>query len=112
MLPHVQRHPRVQNVTTAGTALAVALLPVVIGVLLARAMAADPLTPVNTLVTSSGQRARIAPSQWRGYGRGKLRGWRRAAARGNSRARPAIRVPPRAEQAGRAGAPPAVRVRP
>ncbi|MEK8142092.1 hypothetical protein NKH18_04160 [Streptomyces sp. M10(2022)] len=51
-----------------GTALAVTLLPVVIGVLLARTMAADPLTPVNALITSGAAR-RIAPAQWRRYGR-------------------------------------------
>lgn len=78
MVPEAPRHPRIQNVTAAGTTLAVTLLPLVIGVLLARTMAMDPLTPVNALVTSGGQRARIAPSQWRGYGRSTLRGLRNA----------------------------------
>ncbi|GAA2918936.1 hypothetical protein [Kitasatospora cinereorecta] len=64
MLPDAQRHPRIQNLTTAGTALAVTLLPLAVGVLLARSMAMDPLAPVNALVTSGGQRARIAPSRW------------------------------------------------
>ena len=81
MVPEVPRHPRIRNVTTAGTTLAVTLLPLVIGVLLARTMATDPLTPVNALVTSGGQRARIAPAQWRGYGRGTVRGLRNARRR-------------------------------
>ncbi|CAM5674527.1 putative protein OS=Streptomyces microflavus OX=1919 GN=G3I39_08350 PE=4 SV=1 [Streptomyces microflavus] len=34
-----QRNPRIQHVTTAGTALAVTLLPLVVGVLLAKSMA-------------------------------------------------------------------------
>lgn len=57
--------PRIQkNLTSAGSALAVTLLPLAVGVLLARTMALDPMTPVNALVTSGGQRARIAPSHW------------------------------------------------
>ncbi|MFE5242427.1 MULTISPECIES: hypothetical protein [unclassified Streptomyces] len=57
--------PRIQkNLTSAGSALAVTLLPLAVGVLLARTMALDPMTPVNALVTSGGQRARIAPSRW------------------------------------------------
>lgn len=64
MVPDAQRHPRIQNLTTAGTALAVTLLPLAVGVLLARSLAMDPLSPVNALVTSGGQRARIAPARW------------------------------------------------
>ncbi|MCX5414622.1 hypothetical protein [Streptomyces sp. NBC_00059] len=57
--------PRIQkNLTSAGSALAVTLFPLAVGVLLARTMALDPMTPVNALVTSGGQRARIAPSRW------------------------------------------------
>ncbi|WP_455355106.1 hypothetical protein [Streptomyces sp. SYSU K217416] len=67
MIPDAPRYARMQHVTTAGTALAAALLPLVVGVLLARAMAADPLTPVNALITSGGQRARLSPPAWRGY---------------------------------------------
>ncbi|MFH8473944.1 hypothetical protein [Streptomyces sp. NPDC018000] len=66
-------HPRMQHVTTAGTALAVTLAPLVIGVLLARTMAMDPMTPVNALVTRGGQSASISPAQWRGCGRHALR---------------------------------------
>ncbi|MFJ8750210.1 hypothetical protein ACIREO_12885 [Streptomyces sp. NPDC102441] len=56
--------PRIQNLASAGTALAVTLLPLAVGVLLARTMALDPMTSVNALVTSGGQRARLAPSRW------------------------------------------------
>ncbi|MEE1740530.1 hypothetical protein [Streptomyces sp. BE147] len=72
------RHPRIQHVTTAGSALAVTLLPLVIGVLLARTMAADPMTSVNALVTNGGHRARVSPNQWRTCGRHALRRWRTA----------------------------------
>ncbi|WP_258025243.1 hypothetical protein, partial [Streptomyces bambusae] len=59
------RRPRIEHVTTAGSALAVALVPLVLGVLLAKAMAADPLTPVNALIAGGGQRARMAPTELR-----------------------------------------------
>ncbi|MEU5716295.1 hypothetical protein AB0G71_10985 [Streptomyces sp. NPDC020403] len=64
MLPDTQRHPHVRRLTTAGTALAVTLLPLAAGVLLARTMALDPMAPVNAFVAGGGQRARIAPSRW------------------------------------------------
>lgn len=67
------RHPRIQHVTTAGSALAVTLLPLVVGVLLAKVVAGDPMTSVNALVTSGGQRVRHSPSVWRGCGRSALR---------------------------------------
>ncbi|MCX4680791.1 hypothetical protein OG413_36880 [Streptomyces sp. NBC_01433] len=70
------RHPRIQHVTTAGSALAVTLLPLVVGVLLARTMAADPMTSVNALVTNGGHRARVSPKEWRRCGRHALRRWR------------------------------------
>ncbi|MDJ0383118.1 hypothetical protein QMF80_20215 [Streptomyces sp. G-G2] len=75
------RHPGVRHVTTAGSALAVALVPLVVGVLVAKGMAADPHTPVNALITSGGQRARIPRSEWRRRGR--------TARTGLSRLRPA-----------------------
>jgi len=62
--------------TTAGAALAVSLAPLVIGVLLAKAMATDPLTPVNALITKGGQAPPLSPAQWRGCGARTLRGWR------------------------------------
>ncbi|WP_329034738.1 hypothetical protein OHT61_02770 [Streptomyces sp. NBC_00178] len=64
MAPDAPTRPRIQTLTTAGTALAVTLLPLAAGVLLARSMALDPLAPVNALVVNGGQRARIAPSRW------------------------------------------------
>ncbi|MGX1884983.1 hypothetical protein [Streptomyces sp. NPDC055287] len=65
-----------QHVTSTGTALAVALLPLAVGVLLAKTMAGDPLAPVNALITSGGQRARISPSEWRRCGRTALSKWK------------------------------------
>ncbi|MFG2535825.1 hypothetical protein ACGFU4_11285 [Streptomyces sp. NPDC048511] len=64
MVPAAPTRPRIQSLTTAGTALAVTLLPLAAGVLLARTMALDPMAPVNALVASGGQRARLAPSRW------------------------------------------------
>ncbi|WP_330328654.1 hypothetical protein OHS33_02135 [Streptomyces sp. NBC_00536] len=62
------RRPSLRNVTTAGSALAVALLPLVVGVLVAKGMAADPHTPVNALITGGGQRAGIPRAEWRRRG--------------------------------------------
>ncbi|MEU5404172.1 hypothetical protein ABZ348_33360 [Streptomyces sp. NPDC005963] len=73
MVPNAPRHPRVQHVTTAGTALASALLPLLVGVLLAKVVAGDPLTSVNALVTSGSQRVRHSPAAWRGCGRSAIR---------------------------------------
>ncbi|MGW1766813.1 hypothetical protein ACWCQL_22420 [Streptomyces sp. NPDC002073] len=67
------RSPRVRHVTVAGTALATALLPVVVGVLLARTMATDPMAPVNALITSGGQRARVSRAELRSCGHRALR---------------------------------------
>lgn len=74
--------PRIQHVTVAGAALAAAVLPLVVGVLLAKAAAADPMTSVNALITNGAHRPRISPAQWRSCGRDALRrraAWRRAA---------------------------------
>ncbi|GGT13978.1 hypothetical protein [Streptomyces purpureus] len=73
MTSKASRYVRVQHVTCAGTALASALLPLAVGVLMAKAMAADPLTPVNALITGGGHRARIPRCQWRRCGRAALR---------------------------------------
>ncbi|MET9700464.1 hypothetical protein ABZY31_26595 [Streptomyces sp. NPDC006529] len=62
------RHPRLRNATTAGSALAVALLPLVVGVLVAKGMAADPHAPVNALITGGGPRAGIPRAEWRRRG--------------------------------------------
>ncbi|RSS51149.1 hypothetical protein [Streptomyces sp. WAC06614] len=81
------RHPHIAQVSAAGSALAVALVPLVLGVLLAKAMAADPLTPVNALIAGGGQRARMAPTELRRRGGDAVRrlraatGARRAAVR-------------------------------
>ncbi|MGW1469038.1 hypothetical protein ACWCPT_32420 [Streptomyces sp. NPDC002308] len=64
---------RVRHVTVAGSALAGALLPLVAGVLLAKAAAGDPMTSVNALFTRTGPGSPVPPSQWRGCGRAVLR---------------------------------------
>jgi hypothetical protein len=56
---------RMQHVTATGSALAVALLPLAVGMLLARSVGADPMTPVNALITSGGQRAPLSRCQLR-----------------------------------------------
>lgn len=65
-----------QHVATAGTTLALSLAPLVIGVLLAKTMATDPMTPVNAMVTRGGQPVPISPAQWRRCGRQALRNWK------------------------------------
>ena len=76
MLPDAPSRPRIQHVAGAGTTLALSLAPLVIGVLLAKSMAADPMTPVNALVTRGGQPVPVSPAQWRGCGRQVLRKWK------------------------------------
>ncbi len=61
--------PRMQHVAAAGSALAVALVPLVVGVLLAKGLAADPTAPVNALITGGGQRAGLPRAEWRRRGR-------------------------------------------
>ncbi|MEV8532503.1 hypothetical protein [Streptomyces sp. NPDC051211] len=87
--PATARHPRIRHVTLAGQTLAGALVPLVVGVLLAKAVAGDPMTPVNALITNGGHRARIAPAELRRCGRdalGRLRPVRRRRARRPPRA--------------------------
>lgn len=76
MIPDPPRRANMRHVTTTGSALAAALLPLVVGMLLAKTMAGDPLAPVNALITSGGQRARVSPSQWRSCGRTTLSRWK------------------------------------
>ncbi|MFD7624964.1 hypothetical protein ACFV7Q_02755 [Streptomyces sp. NPDC059851] len=76
--PHVPARPRLQQVTVAGSALAVALLPLVVGVLVAKGMAADPHAPVNALITSGGQRAGLPRGEWRRRGHTTMRRLRTA----------------------------------
>ncbi|MER5812706.1 hypothetical protein ABT143_31735 [Streptomyces sp. NPDC002033] len=56
--------PRLRTVSAAGSALAVALVPLVAGVLLAKGLAADPHAPVNALITGGGQRAGLPRAEW------------------------------------------------
>ncbi|MEU6865745.1 hypothetical protein ABZ924_21210 [Streptomyces sp. NPDC046876] len=75
--PHRRRplhdRPRIQHVATAGSALAVALLPIVVGVLVAKGMATDPHAPVNAFITGGGQRAGLPRAEWRRRGHTTLR---------------------------------------
>lgn len=57
--------PHLRRVTTAGAALAVALGPLVVGVLVAKGIAADPHAPVNALITGGGQRVGLPRAEWR-----------------------------------------------
>ncbi|CAL9282295.1 hypothetical protein SUDANB25_00585 [Streptomyces sp. SudanB25_2051] len=101
-----RRRIETRQITTLGTALAGALLPLALGVLFAKAMAADPMTPVNALITNGG-RARISPAGLRGCGRAGRGGLRRcrtrvAARRPRRRATTAAEHPaPESSAAGR-----------
>ncbi|MFF4232383.1 hypothetical protein [Streptomyces sp. NPDC001820] len=95
MTPDTPRRPHREHVTTTGSALAVVLLPLAVGMLLAKAIGSDPLTSVNAVITHSGQRARVSPSQWRGCGRHYALRGREGTARGaalRSRAAAACRA--------------------
>ncbi|MDX2390479.1 hypothetical protein NJL88_10485 [Streptomyces sp. DK15] len=72
------QRPRMRHVTTAGSALAVALVPLVVGVLIAKGVAADPHAPVNALISGGGQRAGLPGVEWRRRGHGALRRLRTA----------------------------------
>ncbi|MFF8842176.1 hypothetical protein ACF08N_05475 [Streptomyces sp. NPDC015127] len=74
MTPDASPRPRMRHVATTGTALAGVLLPLAAGMLLARSVGSDPMTPVNTLITHGGQRLGALPGQWRGCRRYALRG--------------------------------------
>ncbi|WNI21011.1 hypothetical protein [Streptomyces sp. ITFR-16] len=97
MAPDAPR-PRMRHMAGTGTTLAVTLGPLVLGVLLARTMALDPLTPVNALITRTGQGTGVSPAEWRGCGRSALRHcrtWKPRARRATHRdaARPENRFP-------------------
>ncbi|MFF1556509.1 hypothetical protein [Streptomyces sp. NPDC058279] len=77
-LPQPPHRPRLRQVTIAGSALAVALVPLVVGVLIAKGMAADPHTPVNALITGGGQRAGLPRAEWRRRGHTAMRRLRTA----------------------------------
>lgn len=72
MAPDAPR-PRIQQVTSTGTTLAVTFAPLVLGVLLSRTMALDPMGPVNALITRTGHGPGVSPAEWRGCGRSALR---------------------------------------
>ncbi|MFF7076728.1 hypothetical protein [Streptomyces lavendulae] len=71
--PAPTTHPRLRQVGAAGSALAVALVPLVVGVLVAKGMAADPHTPVNALISGGGQRAGLPRAEWRRRGHDTVR---------------------------------------
>ncbi|CAM5244871.1 hypothetical protein GCM10010329_43760 [Streptomyces spiroverticillatus] len=54
-----------RHVTVAGSALAVALVPLLVGVLVAKGMGADPHSSVNALMTGGGPRAGLPRTEWR-----------------------------------------------
>ncbi|MFE6853641.1 hypothetical protein ACFVDH_22970 [Streptomyces sp. NPDC057674] len=90
----VRRTRPLQHVTATGTALAVALGPVVVGALLARSVGGDPMASVNALIAGGGQRARISSAQLRS---GALRrSGTRLRARATRGATRPLRLPARA----------------
>ncbi|UQW99773.1 hypothetical protein [Streptomyces sp. RerS4] len=79
--PHPAPDPRparLRRVTAAGSALAVALTPLVVGVLVAKGLAADPHAPVNALITGGGQRAGLPRGEWGRRGHATVRRLRTA----------------------------------
>ncbi|MEV7612677.1 hypothetical protein [Streptomyces sp. NPDC089799] len=104
-----QPSPRVRQVTVAGRALATALVPLALGVLLAKAAAGDPMTPVNALITNGAQNPRLSPAEWRRCGRAALDRRSRGSDRGPDRERVRDRV--RGLRRVRAGGPVRTRVR-
>ncbi len=77
--PHRPRPLR--RVSATGTALVVALGPVVVGALLARSVGGDPMVSVNALIAGGGQRARVSRDQLRSC-RGRMNARRVQAVRG------------------------------
>ncbi|URN18182.1 hypothetical protein MW084_22110 [Streptomyces sudanensis] len=74
-----RRRVEPEQLAAFGAAFAGALLPLALGVLFAKAMAADPMAPVNAFVTG-GARTRLSPAHLRGCGPGRLRRHRTGAA--------------------------------
>lgn len=76
------RRPRpLRRASATGTALVVALGPVVVGALLARSVGGDPMVSVNALIAGGGQRARVSRHQLRSCG-GRMNARRVQALRG------------------------------
>ncbi|WP_063831143.1 hypothetical protein [Streptomyces griseus] len=59
------RPRRLRRASATGTALVVALGPVVVGALIARSVGGDPMVSVNALIAGGGQRARLSRDQLR-----------------------------------------------
>ncbi|QFQ95477.1 hypothetical protein F9278_03920 [Streptomyces phaeolivaceus] len=63
---HPSRPRPLRNVTATatatGSALAVVLLPLVVGALVARSAGADPMASVNALIAGGGERAKLSRS--------------------------------------------------
>ncbi|WP_314411723.1 hypothetical protein [Streptomyces sp. DSM 40484] len=56
-----------RTAVTTGSALAVVLVPLVVGAVASRAIGGDPMASVNAMMTGGGQRARLSRSQLRTY---------------------------------------------
>ncbi|MFD3336432.1 hypothetical protein ACFWV1_27840 [Streptomyces sp. NPDC058700] len=65
MTSDARRIRPLQHVTTTGTALAVALGPLVVGALLARSVGGDPMVSVNALIAGGGRRAHLSRAHLR-----------------------------------------------
>lgn len=89
MTSEALRPTRLRRMTATGTVLAGVLLPLAAGVLLARSVGADPLAPVNTLITSGAQRAAARQPQLRGHRRRALLGGAPGMREAAERIRPA-----------------------
>ncbi|MGW4049457.1 hypothetical protein ACWENA_01370 [Streptomyces sp. NPDC004779] len=88
-LPRRPRTRPLRRASATGTALVVALGPVVVGALLARSVGGDPMVSVNALIAGGGQRARVSRHQLRSC-RGRMNARPIQAVRGlTARARPA-----------------------
>lgn len=69
----IANRPHLRHVTTAGSALAVALVPLVVGVLVAKGLAADPHAPVSALITGGGRPAGLPRAEWSRRGHATMR---------------------------------------
>ncbi|MGW0711365.1 hypothetical protein ACWD4G_36320 [Streptomyces sp. NPDC002643] len=54
--------------TATGSAVAVVLLPLLVGALAARSVGGDPMASVNAMIAGGGQRAKLTRTQLRGCG--------------------------------------------
>ncbi|QYX82024.1 hypothetical protein [Streptomyces akebiae] len=105
---HTSRPRPLRQVTATagatGSALAVALLPLVVGALVARAAGADPMASVNALIAGGGERAKLSRSHLpvlRGMGSAPRRVGARLARTRPPEGRPAGRLRGRRLLAGR-----------